>query len=135
MNDSLTNLLSQGLIFVDASHAGNPEIFDSVYVVKLTAFQNGENIKHTAWRLWGIILGAALILGFLFLFIKITSAGNAKSPGSTTPMGLLIPVAVGCVLLGVCIYPFSSEREILKKDYLTYKGDLQTFWTLPAKTY
>ncbi len=133
LTDSVKNLISAKLVYVDASHAGNPEVFDSVYTVKKTVYQNTQDIGRS-WRLPVLLIGIVITVLFLFVFIKRTSSGS----DSKAEMAWLLPCIVGLVMMGTSIYAFSDERGIKKSDWINYYakyGNLETFWQTPVKTY
>jgi len=134
ITDSVQKLISEGMVSVDASHAGNPLVCDSVYTVKKTLWQNSKDLWGS-WRGVTFVLGLVILIGLIVWFILLTSSGEDR------PATLAIPIAailVGGSLIGSSYFAFSDEREIKKIDYVHYiqtDGDLHSFWSVPVKSY
>jgi len=126
--------MSAGLVHADTSHADNPLICDSVLTVAKTGKQNVADFFASSLRIIGTALPFVIGVFFLVMYIRGTSGGN----NSTTQMGWIVGVLICFAIMASCIYPWSTQRDIKKSDYVYYMktdGNLDNWWKLPAKSY
>lgn len=124
---SVQGQIDSGFVNVDASHAGNPMICDSVYTIAFTTYENWH-YGYPGYLSAGIIV---MIAGFLTLIV-ITSRGNTAAWTLALAFG---PLIIGGCLIGAFYY-FNPYRDIKKSDYVHYiqkDGDLRNFPLNPAQ--
>src|SRR6185437_10119903 len=129
LTDSVRDLIAQGFVHADASHARNPLVCDSVYTVEMTTYQKWKS--GDKWMLFSGIVFLLIAIGF---FIRQTSVWDDKQ---SYVVGLMICIIIGGGLIGG-FYCFSDSRDIRKADYIHYTqsdGDLHAFWAVPAQSY
>jgi len=117
---------------------GTVSIYDSIYKIEPTWGQAIEMGKHDG-SLLIFILGLVLTISGIVFYIYKSQQGT-KSDQDRSILGWLLIPFIGAAIAGSAFSwdKWNAEREITKQDYeqmIQINGNLDAFWSEPAKTY